>query len=220
MILHTTFIKKQFSDEELISGVYNKIPKMQEAFFKSCEKYFFRHYQGVFFIQKSDADDIFQNSVIALMQNIERRKIYVENGIIMGNNKKFEGTLHTYLMGIAKLKYLEWTRHNHREPNWTDLTQDSKGNPMEVGTTVTNEWLNDDPAAAKKEIIADCISKMSERCYQILTMFYDEEKNLDTILVELRSFNSKDALKTAKNKCLNKLKESANSIYEIRKQYI
>ena len=91
---------------------------------------------------------------------------------------------------------------------------------MEVGTTVTNEWLNDDPAAAKKEIIADCISKMSERCYQILTMFYDEEKNLDTILVELRSFNSKDALKTAKNKCLNKLKESANSIYEIRKQYI
>lgn len=221
MVIEKIFKIKKYSDEELVLGVFNKNPNMQTEFFKSCEKYFYRHYQGVFFVQEVDADDIFQNTIIALMQNIERRKIYVEDGVIMGNHKKkLNGSLHTYLMGIAKLKYLEWCRTNNKEANWEDLTKGADGKSKEIVQTVTNEWISDDPNSAKKEIIADCISKMSERCYQIITKFYDEEKDLDTILIELSSFNSKDALKTAKNKCMNKLKEAAISIYEIRKNYI
>lgn len=212
--------KEKYSDVELVMGVFEKDSHMQTKLYYSCEKYYYRNYPGVFTAQEADADDIFQNTMIALMQNIERRKIYVENGIIMGNNnKKLDGTLHTYLMGIAKLKYLEWTRGMNKEPNWTDLTSDSGEKSKEIVQLVTNDWLTDDPISAKKEIIADCLSKMSERCYQIITKFYDEEKSLDAILIELESFNSKDALKTAKNKCMNKLKESANAIYEIRKKY-
>lgn len=212
--------KNKYSDEELVMGVFKKDPHMQTELYNSCEKYYFRNYPGVFIAQEADADDIFQNTMIALMQNIERKKIYVEEGVIIGNhNKKLDGTLHTYLMGIAKLKYLEWTRGMNKEPNWADLNSGSGEKPKEKVQFVTNDWLSDDPISAKKEIIADCLSKMSERCYQIITKFYDEEKSLDIILLELESFSSKDALKTAKNKCMNKLKKSATAIYEIRKKY-
>ena len=212
--------KEKYSDEELVIGVFKKDPHMQTELYNSCEKYYFRNYPGVFIAQEADADDIFQNTIITLMQNIERKKIYVENGVIMGNNnRKLDGTLHTYLMGIAKLKYLEWTRGMNKEPNWIDLTAGGGEKPKDIVQLVTDDWLSDDPISAKKEIVADCLSKMSERCYQIITKFYDEEKGLDIILMELDSFNSKDALKTAKNKCMNKLKESAINIYEIRKKF-
>lgn len=224
MVIENLFKKRRnsenekYTDEELVTGVCNKDPHMQTELYISCEKYYFRHYPGVFIVQEADADDIFQNTIIALMQNIERKKIYVEDGVIIGNNKqKLDGTLHTYLMGIAKFKYLEWTRGMNKEPNWTDLTTGTGEKPKEIAQLVTEDWLSDDPISAKKEIIADCLSKMSERCYQIITKFYDEEKDLDIILHEIDSFNSKDALKTAKNKCMNKLKESAIAIYDIRK---
>ena len=86
-----------------------------------------------------------------------------------------------------------------------------------LNAKVVDEWLSDDPQIAQREIIDDCLSKMSERCYEILTKFYDEEKKLDQIMLELNTFKSKDALKTAKNKCLDKLRTSSVNIYNQRR---
>ena len=63
------------------------------------------------------------------------------------------------------------------------------------------------------EIIADLISKMSERCYEILSKFYYEDKDLDRILTEIPSIESKNALKTKKHKCMENLREVANETY-------
>ena len=63
------------------------------------------------------------------------------------------------------------------------------------------------------EIIADCISNMSKRCNQILTMFYYENKTLDDIMEDLPGFESKNALKTRKYKCMEELRKSAKTIY-------
>ena len=60
----------------------------------------------------------------------------------------------------------------------------------------------------------EAISTISDRCRQILTSFYFQEMKLDAILSQLPSFQSKDALKTAKNKCLDKLRKTAMAIYE------
>jgi DNA-directed RNA polymerase specialized sigma subunit len=75
------------------------------------------------------------------------------------------------------------------------------------------DLLYDDNKEAMLTIIADCISRMSERCNQIISMFYYEEKNLDDILEALPSFKSKDALKTAKHKCMENLRKTAQGIY-------
>ena len=63
------------------------------------------------------------------------------------------------------------------------------------------------------EIIADVISHMSDRCNQILSKFYYEEKDLDQILIEIPSIESKNALKTKKYKCMEALRENAKDIY-------
>ena len=63
------------------------------------------------------------------------------------------------------------------------------------------------------DIIADVISHMSERCCEILSKFYYEEKDLDTILFEIPTIGSKNALKTKKHKCMELLRNSAKNIY-------
>ena len=47
----------------------------------------------------------------------------------------------------------------------------------------------------------------------ILTLFYYEEKDYDEMLVIMPTFKSKDALKTAKYKCLKRLRDSVNGTY-------
>ena len=63
------------------------------------------------------------------------------------------------------------------------------------------------------DIIADIISHMSKRCNEILSKFYYEEKDLDTILQEIPTIESKNALKSKKHKCMESLRSSAKELY-------
>jgi hypothetical protein len=76
------------------------------------------------------------------------------------------------------------------------------------------DMLYDDRENVQLEIIADIISRMSERCYEILSKFYYEGKDLDRILIEIPSVESKNALKTKKHKCMETLRTSANETYK------
>ena len=90
----------------------------------------------------------------------------------------------------------------------TDLSSRLPSEPIDDSMS---DYKADQDAMA--DIVADIVANLSERCSQILTLFYYKEKKLDDIMEELSSFNSKDALKTAKNKCLNKLKAVATQRY-------
>jgi len=78
---------------------------------------------------------------------------------------------------------------------------------------IYKDMLYDEEEEDMLGIIADCISHISERCNQILTMFYYEKKTLDDIMAELPTFESKNALKTAKYKCMETLRKTANEIF-------
>ena len=209
-----------YTDVEYVDGIVNGSTKVTQHFFEYCKEYFEKNYRAVFFVQDEDAKDIFQNTCIALFQNIERKKIYVEEGVLKGKGGlPFEGSLSTYLMGIARLKYLEWVRGAGKEvlSSESDDNENKNKERSLLNAKVVDEWISNDPQTAQREIIDDCLSKMSERCYEILTKFYDEEKKLDQIMLELNTFKSKDALKTAKNKCLDKLRTSSVNIYNQRR---
>lgn len=204
--LHTS----TYSDVVYVEGVLNRDPLMERALFNHCKKYFDENYKGVFFVDDENKDDIFQNSFIALWDNILRGKIYVENGILKGKEgKAFTGKLTTYLMGIARLKYLEWTRENSSGEHCADEEIQQREQELEQ----YRKYLYDSDDEWMIDIISDCISHMSERCNEILTRYYYEEKSLDDIMLELPTFASKNALKTAKYKCLESLRESARFVY-------
>ena len=154
--------------------------------------------------------EICQESFIKLWENIENRKIYVEDGALKGKGGlPFKSTLTTYFMGIAKLKYKEWTRQHSIGINAEEEERRRKSKDAEI----YKEMLYDEGENAMLEIISDCISHMSERCREILTLFYYNEKSLDDILIEVPTYKSKNALKTEKYKCMENLRKSANEIY-------
>ena len=197
-----------YTDADIVYGVYLKDGVSERLMFEQCMRYFNEHYQALFFVGDEQKKDIFQESFIQLWQNIEHQKIYVENGVLKGKNgEEFEGSLTTYLMSIASLKYKEWIRREIK-------SRPQKQNNNEDNDNELYQWiLYGDDDMIKSEIISYCISHMSKRCSEILSRFYYEEKKLDDIIAELPTYQSKDALKTEKSKCLQRLKASSNELY-------
>lgn len=200
---------KTYSDAAYVEGVIRHDREMERALYECCKRYFDDNYRGVFFIgDEVQKMEVFQNAFITLWENIERKRIRVEDGVLKGKDGNlFTSSLTTYFMGIAKLKYLEWVREHAR----IDCEKEGQSRGMDL--SAYRDLLYDDDKEAMLTIIADCISRMSERCNQIISMFYYEEKNLDDILEALPSFKSKDALKTAKHKCMENLRKTAQGIY-------
>ena len=200
--------QKTYSDVEYVEGIFNGNPKMERAMFKHCWDYFGDYYKRVFFVGDDMKDEIFQESFLQLWNNIKNKKIYVENGILKGNKgEPFKGKLTTYFMSIAILKYKEVVRKNPFELEINEF----------AGSDECNIFMDEkDEKAIMLECIEECLSNMSERCYQILSKFYYEMKSLDEILKELTTFISKDALKTAKYKCMEKLSKCSKDLLQTK----
>lgn len=207
----------EYADVAYVKGVKNRDPAMQKHFYLRCKKYFTEHYRAVFFAPDHVREDIFQNTYLALWDNIENGKIKVKDGVLTGReDEPLKCSLMTYMMSIARLKYKEVARQTEREAHFTDLAE--RNSRVLQDMAAAGEWLHDDERAGKLEAISDCIAVMSERCRQILTLFYADEMKLDEMLDALPTFTSKDALKTAKNKCLDKLRNSSINLYELRRK--
>lgn len=204
---------KQENEARLVSGMADKDLSMQYELYAYCSDYFWDNYRGVFFADEKAAAEILQDTFIAFWENIERKKIYVDDGIVMGKDAKpLNGSILTYFMSIARNKYLEYVREHpvyaDSETELGRLLRKEGFNPNEY-----TDMLYDSGENMMLEIIADIISHMSPRCSQILTKFYYEEKKLEIILKEMPTIESYAALKTKKNKCMNMLRKSAREIY-------
>lgn len=204
---------QQEKEARLVAGMYDKNRKIQSELYAYCSKYFWANYRGVFFAEEESATEIFQNTFIAMWENIERKKIYVSDGRVMGKNSEpLSCSILTYFMGIARIKYLEWVREH---PTYADPETEMRWKIKEEGFEALQyiNMLYDSEDNKMLDIIADVISHMSERCCEILSKFYYEEKDLDTILLEIPTIDSKNALKTKKYKCMESLRTSARNIY-------
>ena len=200
-------------DAIIVEGVYHRDQDMGYKLYEMCRDYYNKS-RGVFIVDEESKKDIFQNSLITLLEIINKKKIFVENGVLKGSNgKPLSCKLTTYFMGIAKLKYREWVSEHpiglHIYPE-SGLFRKNVSDEDLYREILYGGNDNDDMMSS---IIEDCISHMSERCNQILTLFYYEERTLDEIMAETHTYNSKDALKTEKYKCMKNLRESANEIY-------
>lgn len=201
MIKLFTHKKPNYSDVELVVGMKNGDKAIQEACYHKCKTYFNAKYKGVFFAGEDKKDDIFQEAFLVLWMNMENDKIYVEEGELKGKDgKTFTGSLTTYLMKIAKLKNLEIARNKISDEDLIHLIPQ----PVNEKDEDNLMWL----------CIEECLSNMHEGCYTILTQFYYNMKTLDQLMEEMTSYESKDALKSSKCKCLKKLKDCSTNMYK------
>ena len=198
---------KHYSDATYVDGVYRHDKAMERALYKHCKQYFDDNYRRIFIAGDASKEEIFHESFITLWEKIEQRKIYVENGTLMGKTgKPFTSTLTTYFMGISKMKYLEQVREVSG-PTATIFDDNMLKDELYPS-------LDDNPDEEMASIIAMCVSQLPPRCNQILTLFYYEGKKLEDILLDIPSIANKNALKTAKYKCMETLRQSAQEMYK------
>jgi RNA polymerase sigma factor (sigma-70 family) len=136
-----------------------------------------------FSIDRDTIEDIYQESFIALYENIRQ-----------GKYLKSSSSLQSYLFAIGKHKLLNYLRDNNRE------MVDISGNiiPLEIQYE-SEDWKR------KQEIVYQSVSKMQEPCNRILSLFYYDQKSMAEIA---RTFNYKNeqVAKNRKHICISKLK--------------
>lgn len=202
---------KRYSDAAYIDGVSRYDSKMERALHKFCRKYYDDNFHKPE-VGEEGRKDIFQSSLLALWENIRNRRIYVEDGELKGRDGlPFTSSLTTYFMGIVNNKYLEWLRKNPIVPVIDPQKEKVPDDYDEV--EIVRDFLYDDTTITKLKVIANRITHMAKQCSKILTLFYYEEKDYDEIMVLMPTFQSKEALKTAKYKCLKRLRDSVNGTY-------
>lgn len=105
---------------------------------------------------------------------------------------------------------------SRRKERWITIsacTEDQEDDVTLLDVKEMAAVLYDEGDGAMLDIVCDLVAGMSDRCGEILTKFYYEEKDLDTILEELPTIGSKNALKTKKYKCMEGLRNAAKEVY-------
>ena len=204
-------LSPQISDVAYVEGAYSCNPQIEHLLHKFCRKYYDDNFHkpevGV-----EGRKDIFQSSLLALWENIRNRRIYVEDGELKGRDgQPFSSSLTTYFMGIVNNIYLEWLRKNPIVPV-IDRPKEKVPEYYNYDDAIEG-FDDDDEAVRRKRIVLHRVSHMAKQCNKILTLFYYEEKDYDEIMVLMPTFQSKDALKTAKYKCLKQLRNSVTGTY-------
>lgn len=200
-----------YTDAEYVEGLQERKHDKEESLYYHCKKYYEENYKSVVFVDLKEElkREVFQESFIALWENILSKKLYVEDGVLKGKDgKPFSGKLTTYFMSIVRYKYYEITNHGKQDGS---ISLEDAG----VQGLIKELFLTDDEdeSETKLAIISDCLSHMQEHCRQILSLFYYELKSLEKIVQELHYVNT-DSLKNAKCRCVKNLRECSNAIYE------
>ena len=91
----------QENEARLVAGMADKRRRTQYELYAYCSDYFWDNYRGVFFAEENAAAEILQSTFIAFWENIERRKIYVEDGIVISGRTVGRGGLMSALSGMC-----------------------------------------------------------------------------------------------------------------------
>ena len=136
-------------------------------------------------IHSNDIIDIYQDAVIALIENAKKGKI-----------EDLKSSLSTYLFGIGKFMIFQ------------KLRKDGKTIPMESFEKIemTYDDYTEEETDLQIKLLQKGLNKLGDQCKKVLELFYYEEKKLDEIQ-SLLGYTNKDVLKSQKSRCLKQLKE-------------
>lgn len=161
--MNSSLIKLKAKDPKEIENVY--------TMYKSGFVLFLSKYG----LPKEDVVDIYQDSIIVLIENAQK-----------GLLDNLKADIKTYLFSIGKFKALKRLK-------------------KEIPANL--EWQNEENDNEEMmEKLEAGLEKLGNRCYEILKLFYYEEKKLDEIQT-LLNYEKKEVLKSQKSRCLKQLKE-------------
>jgi RNA polymerase sigma-70 factor (ECF subfamily) len=138
---------------------------------------FFRKYG----LSSTELEDAFQDSVIALYQNIMR-----------GRLKILDGSIKTYIWAIGKHKVIDTVRKKKKDIRITDDYIE----PMEVKEAQLNQ---------KQKLLYEHFKALGKSCQKVLKYFYYEGLTLGEI-VEISDYKDENSVKSSKSRCIKQLR--------------
>ena len=164
------------NDTATIKKIYleNKL-----SFFKLANRYA---------IPNEVALDIYQDSIVALVENAKKNSI-----------DDLKSSVSTYFIGIGKFMIFNYLKSKKT----VDLSEFEN-------TTIDEPFVIEDNALNEREIaLKSAYEKLGEQCQKILSLFYFENKKLEEIQ-SILNYENKDVLKSQKSRCISHLKKSLN----------
>ena len=137
---------------------------------------------------KADAEDVFQEAIIVLLQQVRRTDFVLTS------------SLKTYLFAIARNLWLKRLRDAKR----TLLTNFDSDNEPGDATTVD---LNEEPTPEEK--ITAWLTKITANCQRILTAIFFYEEPMESLMKKM-GWKNKHTAANQQYKCIQQVKREKN----------
>ncbi len=134
------------------------------------------------------AIEIYQDSVVAMYENIHSGKLAA-----------YSGSIQSYLFAIGRNKFLENVRYKKKNSSQKEEVMN-----MHV---VQEDDEYDTEEDEKIDLVSKAIKAMGPPCKTLLQYFYYEKKSMDEI-ADIMEYKNRATAKNQKYKCLQRLKKS------------
>jgi RNA polymerase sigma factor (sigma-70 family) len=178
----------QFSDSGLIEAIRGKdqldsaIRQLYEAHAGICRSFIIG--KGA---TEQDADDIFQETLVAFIDSVQKGKFREESGI------------RTFLVSISRnLWYNEIRRRKRADSREKLYVSDQESEDPGVQDIIQDREL--------KKQLNELLNGLGEKCRKILELFYYEELPMKEIVLHLQ-YENEQVVRNKKYKCLQQLTE-------------
>src|SRR5580698_8179040 len=181
-------VEGKFSDSELIMAVSDRT-HLNDAILS-----LYRQYSDIvssFIISygasEQDADDVFQETVIAFIDIVQKGKF------------RMEASIKTFLVSVARNVW----RNEQKKRMRTDFREQRFESGRPQSEDGINDWINE---SEKKRQLRDLVFQLGEPCRKLLMLFYYENLSMKEILNYL-PYENEQVVRNKKYKCLQQLTE-------------
>lgn len=137
-------------------------------------------------LTKEERIDIYQDAFVVIYEGIKFGKITVEK------------TLKHYLFGVGRNMIIDKIKQKIKERKLQDQLLDQKSN-IDIG------FFDISPSSDTQDKLNHAINSLSEKCKEILVLFYYRKYSIDAIMHTM-NYSNENVTKSHKSRCLKNLK--------------
>jgi RNA polymerase sigma factor (sigma-70 family) len=181
-------VEGKFSDIELIAAISGKKDPNEAILFIYQE---YSRTTSSFMINygasEQDADDVFQETVIAFIDIVQKGKF------------RMQSSIKTFLVSIARNIWRNEVKKRQRSDYREQQFESGREQTEEDISELISEW-------EKKKQLRDLVYELGEPCRKLLMLFYYENLSMKEILTYL-PYENEQVVRNKKYKCLQQLTE-------------
>jgi RNA polymerase sigma factor (sigma-70 family) len=179
-------VEGKYSDSELIVAISDKI-ELNDAILSLYRQYsdLVSSFLISYGASEQDADDVFQETVIAFINIVQQGKF------------RMEASIKTFLVSVARNIW----RNEQKKRLRTDFREQRFESGRPQSEDGINEWINE---SEKKKQLRDLVYMLGEPCRKLLMLFYYENLSMREMLNHL-PYENEQVVRNKKYKCLQQL---------------